>query len=438
MDVTTLKETLRNSLFRTWKRSDWIFNDLITKENILERPIELRFPFIFYLGHLPSFSWNVMNDYKTEKSKDKKYHDMFRRGMDPDVSDPSICHSHSEMLEIWPSYEEVDDYKSRVRYEILDKLEISSAENLKIFTMILEHEYMHQETLMYMYIHMNTNTHVKWPRNDILNEESVKKEKVFIEGGKVILGKDIDSKFAWDNEIPKREYSINSFLMDNLNVTIGEFLIFINEGHYNNKNNWTEDTWKWKESFNLQYPVLWENIGGSFYVKTMEGLKAIDDVLRWPVIVSHAEASAYAKWKYAFLPSELEYHRAVYTSKDGSIRKYPWGEDDPISGIHGNFGWINPHCTPVGSHPEGISGWGIHDSIGDAWEWTSTVFDRHNGFSSDPLYPGYSEDFFDGKHFVLKGASYVTDSMLVRSTFRNWYQDKYLYMFAKFRLVYRI
>ena len=52
-----------------------------------------------------------------------------------------------------------------------------------------------------------------------------------------------------------------------------------------------------------------------------------------------------------------------------------------------------------------------------------------------PGYPGYSADFFDGKHFVLKGASWATDAALVRPSFRNWFQAHYPYVFAKFRCV---
>lgn len=72
MDTVPSKNLLKNAFDQAWKRSDWIFDGLITKEKILERPIELRFPFIFYLGHLPSFSWNILNNYKTDNSKDQK------------------------------------------------------------------------------------------------------------------------------------------------------------------------------------------------------------------------------------------------------------------------------------------------------------------------------------------------------------------------------
>ena len=42
---------------------------------------------------------------------------------------------------------------------------------------------------------------------------------------------------------------------------------------------------------------------------------------------------------------------------------------------------------------------------------------------------------FDGKHYVLKGASWATARDLVRPTFRNWFQAHFPYVFAKFRCV---
>ena len=50
-------------------------------------------------------------------------------------------------------------------------------------------------------------------------------------------------------------------------------------------------------------------------------------------------------------------------------------------------------------------------------------------------YPEYSADFFDGSHFVMKGASPVTDRMLMRSSFRNWFRPRYPYVYATFRCV---
>ena len=40
-----------------WRRTDAIFS-LLTPEAMYEKPINLRHPFIFYLGHIPAFWWN--------------------------------------------------------------------------------------------------------------------------------------------------------------------------------------------------------------------------------------------------------------------------------------------------------------------------------------------------------------------------------------------
>ena len=50
-------------------------------------------------------------------------------------------------------------------------------------------------------------------------------------------------------------------------------------------------------------------------------------------------------------------------------------------------------------------------------------------------YRAYSADFFDGQHYVLKGASPATGRPLIRRSFRNWFRPKYPYLYAKFRCV---
>ncbi len=72
---------------------------------------------------------------------------------------------------------------------------------------------------------------------------------------------------------------------------------------------------------------------------------------------------------------------------------------------------------------------------GNGWEWTRDPFAPFDGFKPHPLYPGYSADFFDGEHYVMKGASPRTATVLARPSFRNWFRPDYPYMYAGFRLV---
>jgi len=154
----------------------------------------------------------------------------------------------------------------------------------------------------------------------------------------------------------------------------------------------------------------------------------------WPVYGSQADAEAFARWRGARLPTEAEFQRAAYGTPDGRDARYPWGEEAPSS-RHGVFDFCGWDPEPAGSHPAGRSAWGIDDLVGNGWEWTSTPFAPFAGFRAMPSYPEYSADFFDGEHFVIKGASPATARELLRPSFRNWFRARYPYVYATFRLV---
>ena len=161
--------------------------------------------------------------------------------------------------------------------------------------------------------------------------------------------------------------------------------------------------------------------------------------LSWPVYVSHAEAAAYARWRGLRLPTEAEYQRAAFgeDGRNGSgagERVYPWGEGAPTA-ERGVFDFISWDPQPAGSHPAGASAWGVEDLAGNGWEWTSTPFAPFPGFRAMASYPEYSADFFDGEHFVMKGASPATARELLRPSFRNWFRGRYPYVYATFRCV---
>lgn len=153
--------------------------------------------------------------------------------------------------------------------------------------------------------------------------------------------------------------------------------------------------------------------------------------LGWPTYVSHAEASAFARWRGTRLPTEAEFQRAAFGSSDGE-RVHPWGDAVP-SPAHGVFDISSWDPEPAGAHPQGASAFGVEDLVGNGWEWTSSTFAPFPGFRPMPSYPEYSADFFDGEHFVMKGASPATARELLRPTFRNWFRPRYPYVYATFR-----
>lgn len=150
--------------------------------------------------------------------------------------------------------------------------------------------------------------------------------------------------------------------------------------------------------------------------------------------MTHQQATAYARWKGRRLPSEAEYHRAAFGTPQSDERAFPWGNAPP-GPSRGNFGFARFDPVPIGSYPDGASAWGVNDLVGNGWEWTSTPFAPFPGFEPMASYPQYSVDFFDGAHFVMKGASPVTHERLVRRSFRNWFRPDYPYVYATFRCV---
>jgi formylglycine-generating enzyme required for sulfatase activity len=179
-------------------------------------------------------------------------------------------------------------------------------------------------------------------------------------------------------------------------------------------------------------PAFWIEREGAFRLLGM--FEEMPLPSSWPVYVTNAQARAYAAWRGARLPTEAEYHRAAFGTPGGEERAFPWGEEAPSSKF-GNFDFRRFDPEPVGISAAGASAFGVYDLIGNGWEWTSTAFEPLPGFEVMASYPQYSADFFDGVHFVIKGASPVTNRNHVRRSFRNWYRAEYPYVYATFRTV---
>jgi iron(II)-dependent oxidoreductase len=192
---------------------------------------------------------------------------------------------------------------------------------------------------------------------------------------------------------------------------------------------WAAADWAWIREQGIRHPLFWEPAPGGWYWRGM--FQRIPLPLSWPVYVSHAEAAAYARWRGARLPTEAEYQRAAYGSTAGE-RCRPWGDVEPQD-VHGVFDFSSWDPQAAGSHPQGSSAWGVEDLVGNGWEWTGTTFGPFPGFRAMASYPEYSADFFDGEHFVMKGASPATARELIRPTFRNWFRAQYPYVYATFR-----
>jgi ergothioneine biosynthesis protein EgtB len=301
-----------------------------------------------------------------------------------------------------------------------------------IFT-ALEHEAMHQETLLYMW-HRLPHSQKRAPSGALHYERGgapPAQGSVRIAAGIATLGANPGAiPFGWDNEFGEMRVHVDAFDIDVHSVANGDFLEFVDAGGYRAREFWTDAGWEWREKDGVTHPAFWVRDGRQWFWRGM--FENIELPAAWPVYVSGEEAAAFARWRGRRLPTESEYHRAAFGTPGGEERHFPWGDAPPDSS-RGNFDFASWEPVPAGARPLGASAWGVHDLIGNGWEWTSTVFGPFPGFEPMASYPEYSADFFDGQHFVIKGASPATARELVRRSFRNWFRPNYPYLYAKFR-----
>lgn len=432
-----------------WCAWDVVSNMINHDTMLFEQPIGLRHPFIFYIGHIPAFLDVMITRHKVDSvinessslTEPVKFADIFERGIDPDMDDPKICNPHSFVPEDengWPSVECILKYQRAVRNRLKRLLTFWEADDSprpsrqidgEVVWMCFEHEAMHLETLLYMIVQSPNfkNPTVSLPLWYTHNDQYIgqtnlshldRANLISFYGGNVEIGLDEtvhdQSKliFGWDNEHPKRVVFVLPFELQSRPVTNGEYWLFWKDSNYDK----------------VYFPAAWHFVGdddennGLPKVKTSFGLCEFHLAVNWPVQVSCQQAEAYASNKDMRLPTEPEWIHfrrtieAQLTTSEHNQNFANW-----------NYGFKSWTPQPLNNER-------VH-LLGDVWEWTSSVWNSYEGFTASQLYPGYSSDFFDGKHRVVLGASWATHPRIAeRISFRNWYQWRYPYVFCGFRL----
>ncbi|OCF38859.1 hypothetical protein I317_07367 [Kwoniella heveanensis CBS 569] len=435
-----------------WKFWDHITLEMIPKEMLHKKPIDLRHICLFYLGHIPTFlDIHLTRMTKGAHTEPEYFKTIFERGIDPDVDDPTKCHDHSEVPmseEDWPSLPEILAFRDRVRARlrgIYDQLSSSQTpltrHTGRVLFMTFEHEAMHAETLLYMLAQSEETrppTATATPRFNLLARrwnEDVQENKVlsFAEGLIELGHRDLEiedkqyldgqgwesHEFGWDNEHPVSSQRVKAFKVDSLPISNNDYLSYLKgSGKYPQL---TKDT----------APASWVqpeggHNNGEWKVRSFYGPQSFEVAGKWPLMASKLELDDYAKWKGGRLPTEAEL-RILWQNESGPR----------TSGGECNTGVKNWHPIPPTNTYTDNAGKVIHGHNGGVWEWTNTPFDGYEGFVPSVIYPGYSGDFFDGKHFVVLGGSWATvPSIAARRSFRNWYQSNYRFSFVGGRVAY--
>src|SRR5215510_4665199 len=318
---------------RNRARSRALF-DLLAEDAYYSQPIALRHPIVFYEGHLPAFSFNTLVKKALGRpSIDPPLEQLFARGIDPH----EVAAGGAGTAGAWPSREVVQAFADEADRRVVDALEndeldrpghplLDHAE--AVFT-ILEHEAMHQETLLYMWHRLpHEQKHRPSGHAPVTQGATPTTQWVGLPAGRATLGVDRRAiTFGWDNEHPAYAVDVSAFSIETQNVTNARYQEFVEAGGYRDPRWWRAEDWAWVQRAELAHPLFWAQIGGQWRWRGMFDWIPLSP--SWPVYVSHAEASAFARWAGARLPSEAEFQRAAFGTLDGLERTHPWGEAAP-------------------------------------------------------------------------------------------------------------
>jgi len=219
-----------------------------------------------------------------------------------------------------------------------------------------------------------------------------------------------DAAFAFDNETPRHRRLLPAFEMADRLVTCGEYAEFIADGGYRRPELWLSDGWATVQNQGWQHPLYWlaagdarvppvlgvsaqptvEPLASGWQLFGLRGLQPLDPAAAVTQL-SFFEASAYAEWAGARLPTEFE--------------------------------WEAAFDTP-----------GMRQMDGVAWQWTRSAYDPYPGFRPLAGMAGeYNGKFMVGQ-LVLRGSSLATPPGHARRSYRNFFPPAARWQFSGVRL----
>jgi formylglycine-generating enzyme required for sulfatase activity len=192
-------------------------------------------------------------------------------------------------------------------------------------------------------------------------------EMVLVPAGKCIIGGPADNPVTKFSS-PPHEVELKGFWIDKYEVTFEQFMQFVADSQYATKGNW-------RNYFNEDKPML-------------------------PVFnVIFDDAVAYAKWAKKRLPTQEEWEKAAsWNPKEQKQCKFPWGDVwDPTKA-----NTATRTLADIGKYAGDVSFYGVHDMMGNVYEWTDSFYDAYPGAK-------VKDKNFGIKLMVVKGASLYID-----------------------------
>ena len=432
-DAAAKREEIRVYFHATFDRYESLFKTLRGDESYYKKPISLRHPLIFYLGHTATFFTNKLLLAGLIKERiNPRLESMFAVGVD-EMSWDDLNTVHYE----WPSVEEVQSYRNSVR-ETVDRLIRETPLTLPIgwdnpwwtIVMGIEHELIHLETssvLIRQHEIQYTQPHPEWepcrksgtaPQNRVIN----------VPAGIVQLGKSKkDPLYGWDNEYGRHVSEVPTFEASCYLVSNQEFLPFVLEGGYTVESYWEEEGRSWLGHVHASHPTFWIKKGSDWSLRLMT--EEVPMQWDWPVEVNYHEAKAFCNWKAASsgqpvrLPTEDEWYRLYEVAGLSEVPR-----SAPASAnIH--LDHFASSC-PVTEFPQGD----FYDVVGNVWQWTETPTYPFEGFEVHTHYDDFTTPTFDDRHNLIKGGSWISCGNETLKTARYAFR-RHFFQHAGFRYV---
>ncbi len=405
-DPEAKREEIRRYFHTTFDRYESLFQTLTSDAAYVKKPISLRHPLIFYLGHTATFFTNkFILAGLTETRINPRLESMFAVGVD-EMGWDDLNDAHYD----WPPVAEVWAYRRQVR-EMVDHVIRTLPLTLPIgwespwwaVVMGIEHERIHLETssvLMRQHDLQHVRPLAGWapcPESGPAPENWL----VDIPAGRVRLGRPFDDPiYGWDNEYGHHTADVPAFRASQYLVSNGEFLAFVEAGGYADDTLWTEEGLAWRRYARAEHPTFWVPGEQGWRLRLMAEVVIMP--WDWPVEVNYLEAKAFCNWKAresgqsVRLPTEDEWQRLY---DHCGLADVP--PDAPASGNLHLDHWAS--ACPVNRFRHGE----LFDVVGNVWQWTETPTWPFTGFAVHPLYDDFTTPTFDDRHNLMKGGSWI-------------------------------